>query len=101
MQTVDAVVASKLLALLRQKELCVDQLGVAPVGKYACRLPRLSPDASSEKEIPPLIQSYILAGAKFYGEPALDAEFHCFDFFMMLKTAEMSRLFKRRYLLEG
>jgi len=99
--TVDAVVASKLLALLRSKDLCVDELGVRPVGKYFCKLPRLEPDAGSEKEIPPLIQSYILAGAKFYGEPALDADFHCFDFFMMLKTDEMSRLFKRRYMMEG
>jgi putative hemolysin len=54
-------------------------------------------DAGPAEEIPALIQSYILAGAKFYGEPALDEEFGCFDFFMMLKVSEMSRLFRRRY----
>jgi putative hemolysin len=98
--TVDAVVASRLLALLRSKGLAVDELGVKPTEKYQCILPRVQADESMEKEIPALIQSYILAGAKFYGEPALDVDFHCFDFFMMLKISEMSRLFRRRYKLD-
>ncbi len=99
-QTVDAVVASRLLALLRDKELAIDGLGVRPTEKYQCKLPRVAADESLQKEIPSLIQSYILAGAKFYGEPALDVDFHCFDFFMMLKVSEMSRLFRRRYKLD-
>jgi putative hemolysin len=98
--TVDAVVASRLLALLRHKGLALDELYVEPTEAYQCRLPRVAADESLEKEIPPLIQSYILAGAKFYGEPALDVDFHCFDFFMMLKVSEMSRLFRRRYKLD-
>lgn len=98
--TVDAVVASRLLALLRAKGLAVDELDVKPTEKYRCILPRVQPDENMEKEIPALIQSYILAGAKFYGEPALDVDFHCFDFFMMLKISEMSRLFRRRYKLD-
>ncbi|HEY8278725.1 MAG TPA: GNAT family N-acyltransferase [Bdellovibrionota bacterium] len=99
-QTVDAVVASRLLALLRDKELVVEGLGVHPTEAYQCKLPRVAADESLQKEIPALIQSYILAGAKFYGEPALDVDFHCFDFFMMLKVSEMSRLFRRRYKLD-
>ncbi|MGZ3653313.1 MAG: GNAT family N-acetyltransferase [Bdellovibrionota bacterium] len=98
--TVDAVMASRLLALLRHKGLAVDGLDVRPTEPYQCKLPRVAADESLEKEIPGLIQSYILAGAKFYGEPALDVDFHCFDFFMMLKVSEMSRLFRRRYKLE-
>jgi putative hemolysin len=98
--TVDAVVASRLLALLRHKGLAVDDLGVEPTEKYHCRLPRVAADESMEKELPGLIQSYILAGAKFYGEPALDVDFHCFDFFMMLRVSEMSKLFRRRYKLD-
>ena len=98
--TVDAVIASRLLALLRHKGLAVDGLGVRPTEAYLCQLPRVAADESLEKDIPGLIQSYILAGAKFYGEPALDVDFHCFDFFMMLKVSEMSRLFRRRYKLD-
>jgi len=98
--TVDAVVASRLLALLRAKGLAIDELDVRPTEKYRCILPRVQADSDMEKEIPALIQSYILAGAKFYGEPALDVDFHCFDFFMMLRISEMSRLFRRRYKLD-
>lgn len=98
--TVDAVMASRLLALLRHKGLAVDELDVEPTEAYQCKLPRVAAQESMEKELPGLIQSYILAGAKFYGEPALDVDFHCFDFFMMLKVSEMSRLFRRRYKLD-
>ncbi|WP_305808551.1 GNAT family N-acetyltransferase, partial [Staphylococcus epidermidis] len=55
--TVDAVVASRLLALLREKEVAVDALGVEPTEKYQCRLPRVLADEEMEKEIPGLIQS--------------------------------------------
>lgn len=98
--TVDAVVASRLLALLREKELARDEHDVEPIGAFQCKLPRVAPDGDMEKQIPALIQSYILAGAKFYGEPALDVDFHCFDFFMMVKVSEMSNLFRRRYKLD-
>jgi len=74
--TVDAVIASRLLALLREKELALDEFDVEPTEAYQCKLPRVAADESMEKEIPALIQSYILAGAKFYGEPALDVDFH-------------------------
>jgi putative hemolysin len=98
--TVDAVVAAQLLSYLRAKELAIDGLGVRPTERFQCKLPRVPVDENVEKEIPGLIQSYILAGAKFFGEPALDVDFHCFDFFMMLKVSEMSRLFRRRYKLD-
>lgn len=99
-QTVDPTQASRILGYLRSKDLAVDELGVAPTENYRSEILDVAPDETIEKEIPPLIQSYILAGAKFHGEPALDLEFQCYDFFMMLKTDEMSRLFKRRYKIE-
>lgn len=99
-QTVDPVVAGRLMGHLREKGSAIEGFGVHPTAKYACRLPTIPPCDSAEDEIPGLIQSYILAGAKFYGEPALDEEFQCFDFFMMVKISEMSRLFKRRYKLD-
>jgi putative hemolysin len=103
-QTTDAVIASRLLALLRHKGLSLEGnegLGVHPTEEYRCLLPRVAVEEGSEKDIPGLVQSYILAGAKFYGEPALDVDFKCFDFFMMLKTSEMSKLFRRRYKLDS
>lgn len=99
-QTVDTAVASRLLQYLRGKNLATDEFGIHPTKKYSCELPELAATSDTEKELPALIQSYILAGAKFHGPPALDIDFQCFDFFMILKIEEMSRLFKRRYRLD-
>jgi putative hemolysin len=96
--TVDPQEAARLLAYLQSKELSVNDYNVKPTDKYFTLLPEAT--AEKEMELPALIQSYILAGAKFYGPPALDKDFACFDFFMMLKVDEMSRLFRRRYRLE-
>ncbi|MCF8059554.1 MAG: GNAT family N-acetyltransferase [Bacteriovoracaceae bacterium] len=47
--------------------------------------------------IPPLLRSYFTAGAKVYGEPALDREFNCIDFLTILDMENLSPSFKRRY----
>jgi putative hemolysin len=99
-QTTDPVQASKLLAYLRSQNLSTEELGVRPTEKYRSKLPNVEVSENASKEIPALVQSYILAGAKFHGEPALDRDFGCYDFFMMLKVDEMSRLFRRRYKLD-
>jgi len=48
-------------------------------------------------EIPSLLQSYFSAGAKVYGEPALDREFHCVDYLTILRLSELKSNFERRY----
>ena len=96
-QTTDPAAASRLLAQLDARGLCRSGQ-VRPTPDYRSEL--LPVDTAVTEEIPALIQSYILAGAKFYGEPALDREFSCYDFFMMLKLDEMSRGFRRRYRLD-
>lgn len=99
-QTTDPVQASKLLAYLRAEGLSTEELGVRPTEKYRSDIARVEVSENAAKEIPALVQSYILAGAKFHGEPALDRDFGCYDFFMMLKVDEMSRLFRRRYKID-
>lgn len=100
-QTVDPLEASRLLAYLKAENLYSDELGVVPTEPYRSELVENPPVAAGEKqEVPALVQSYILAGAKFHGAPALDRDFQCYDFFMMLKVDEMSRLFRRRYKLD-
>lgn len=86
-------------------------LGVHPIKNF--RLPGLAnrllkgvPEARAltpeEKEkiqsvIPPLLEMYLLAGAKIHGLPALDRDFSCVDFFTILETSKLSELFLRRY----
>ena len=49
------------------------------------------------QKIPPLLTSYLKAGAKVFAEPALDAEFSCIDFLTVFEPNQMSEFFGRRY----
>jgi putative hemolysin len=99
-QTTDLMEAARLTSYLRAEGLLSDEFNVQPTSNYLVDLPAVSDPALDPKSLPALIQSYVLANAKFYGPPALDKDFQCFDFFMMLKVDEMSKLFRRRYMGE-
>lgn len=47
--------------------------------------------------IPPLLNSYLRAGAKVCGVPALDVSFECIDFLTVLKMKQLTRTFDRKY----
>ncbi|MGE3263002.1 MAG: GNAT family N-acetyltransferase [Bacteriovoracia bacterium] len=100
-QTTDLLEASSLLSDLRERGLSSSEYGVRPTPEYRSELFEVGSREGTKMELPPLIQSYILAGTKFYGEPALDRDFGCYDFFMMLKVDEMSKLFRRRYKMDA
>lgn len=51
----------------------------------------------SRAMIPPLLNSYLRAGAKVCGLPALDESFQCVDFLTVLKMSDLSALFERKY----
>lgn len=57
---------------------------------------RYNPEAVREM-IPTLMHSYLKAGSKLCGEPAVDLEFGCIDFLTLLKTDEMTALFQRKF----
>ncbi len=54
-------------------------------------------EAAIEKMIPALFQSYIKMGFKAYGEPALDRDFNCIDFLIMIRLDQLEGSYKRRY----
>jgi putative hemolysin len=99
-QTTDLLEASQLLTELRERGLSSAEYNVHPTPEYRSALFAVNGMPGKKTELPGLIQSYILAGTKFYGEPALDRDFECYDFFMMLKMEELSRLFRRRYKVD-
>jgi len=47
--------------------------------------------------IPPLLRSYINAGAKICGAPAIDRDFGCIDFMTILDLDEISQTYRKRY----
>ncbi|MCB0407265.1 MAG: GNAT family N-acetyltransferase [Bdellovibrionales bacterium] len=50
-----------------------------------------------ESSIPPLLRSYISAGAKVLGGPAFDDQFQCSDVFTVIDLANMNEKYRRRY----
>lgn len=54
-------------------------------------------EATVSELIPALFASYIKMGFKAYGEPALDRDFHCIDFLIMIRLDELEGSYKRRY----
>jgi putative hemolysin len=51
--------------------------------------------------LPPLLLSYINAGAKVIGKPAFDQDFNCLDFLTILKLQDLRSSFKKRYFKNG
>jgi putative hemolysin len=56
------------------------------------------PLAESREWVPPLLRSYLHAGAKVYGWPAYDREFSCVDVLTILDLSKLNKKFQARYL---
>lgn len=50
-----------------------------------------------EELIPPLLKSYLKAGAKVCGEPALDRKFRCADFLTVLDIELLNASYEKKY----
>jgi putative hemolysin len=55
-------------------------------------------DVRQKRELlPPLLRSYLHAGAKVYGQPALDWDFQCTDLFTVLDWSQLNKRFQSRF----
>jgi putative hemolysin len=54
-------------------------------------------EAAAKLMVPPLLNSYLRAGAKVAPSPALDRDFRCIDFFTVLNMEDLTRSFERKY----
>ena len=51
----------------------------------------------AEKIVPPLLKSYIKAGAVICGEPAYDSDFQCMDFSTLLDTEFINDNYSKKF----
>lgn len=100
--TMDPSEVSRAYTLLKKSYLAPERFRVVPEGKR--RVPNLNDhvalDGRERKvffKLPTLIRSYLKIGARVCGEPALDLEFGCVDFFMLLEVARISDAYLRRF----
>jgi putative hemolysin len=81
--------ADRLRGLLERAGHVCSSHGIRPLPSY--QLPHEENggvEVSGELEVPPLLMSYLKAGAKVCGEPALDREFACLDFFGYIRNSQ-------------
>lgn len=89
---------------MKEEDLISDEFNIEPIGKYRIEnLDDIEADPSLDprtikKQIPSLLRSYMNAGAKIYGNPALDKEFRCIDFLTIIDLENLNPMFKKRYL---
>lgn len=97
-----AELVRKLIHHLAEQSHLRHEYGVKPTSDY--EHPDIHTVDSAEMSVqqvkrmmPPLLRSYLQAGAKVHGMPAWDLEFECFDFFTVLDMREIDRRFFERY----
>lgn len=57
-----------------------------------------TPQPQSTAKLPPLLTTYLAAGAKIHGEPAYDHAFKCIDYMTILDLNQIEARFHKRFL---
>lgn len=107
-KTTDPLTIGLVTQYFQKKGLLSDALKVEPTKKYRVKSLRKALDyiekhpyeydeKAVEKMIPALVHAYIKMGVKTYGWPAIDREFKCIDFLIVLKVKELEGSYRRRY----
>lgn len=105
-KSINSASISGLYRRLHDEEYWSDDYFVRPVPDYrfpdfpAVAAPVLSV-ADRRELVPPLLRSYLHAGAKVYGWPALDRDFACTDLLTILDWGRLNPKFKSRYSIRG
>lgn len=100
--TVSETMSEALVKAMTKNQMTSNLFNIHPIGKYKMDLTKVrGADVFEEKfvlsQIPPLLRSYMSAGAKVYGAPARDLEFQCIDFFTILNLEEINSSYDKRY----
>lgn len=100
--TVSPVMAKAFVKVMTSQQMISEQFVIRPRAKYKMNLSRIKgEDVFEEKfvigQIPSLLRSYLNAGAKVFGKPALDKDFQCIDFLTILNLKEANSSYEKRY----
>ncbi len=104
--TTNVLEISLIYKYIKDLHLSQDELKVFPkskfklesLGTYIDAFEKFNTKAESIEEIiPPLLKTYLKAGSKICGEPALDRKFKCADFLTVLDSESMNQKFEKRY----
>lgn len=97
--TMDGREIARITASLAKQRSQLEGFTILPREKYFRRNGLHIVNQVKVETIPSLLQVYLKAGAKVSLHPAWDYNFHCVDFFTLLRVADMKSQFKSRYQL--
>ena len=99
--TTSPAVACQLIEYFKNRNEYLEDFDIKPIGKYNMNLESVEFEAEEEavmkKTVPSLLRSYLTAGAKIYGHPALDKDFACIDFFNIIDLDDLNPSYRKRY----
>lgn len=100
--TVSPVMAKAIFKTMKANSMTSEEFSIRPTSKYRMSFSGITgEDFFEEKfimsQIPSLLRSYINAGAKVFGKPALDKDFQCIDFLTILNLKELNSSYEKRY----
>ena len=99
--TVDPGVTKAFSHYFKENDFLSEEYDVKTLPKYFFDLektPLCSMDEEEiKKSIPPLLRSYLTAGAKVHGPAALDRDFECIDYLTIIQMKKLAPLYKKRY----
>lgn len=99
-QTTDPAIVNRLRAYFRENGYSLLDMNLPVQSNH-----RFSPDEHTSEEhrqspvgplIPPLLMSYLKAGARVHPEPAYDRDFRCVDFLTVLDLNELNAAYQKR-----
>lgn len=101
-KTESPALVSRLFRTLQDQGSWMDAYSIRPTFDYVLDGFNNSPSqplsANEKREtIPPLLRSYLHAGAMVYGHPALDVDFACVDLLTILDWKNLNKRFRSRF----
>jgi len=95
--TMDGRAVAQVVSWLANQQATLDRYTILPREEYVRRNGLHLINQAKVEKLPSLLQAYLKAGAKVSLHPAWDYEFHCVDFFTVLKVEEMKSSFQSKY----
>lgn len=104
-QSLDLEQIVHIYRFMEQEGVLSDEFDIQPLDDYhlvsmkGLRTSQIDSGSSVDMTlIPPLLLSYIKAGARVFGAPAVDLKFGCIDFFTVLDFEHLSQSYLKKYV---
>lgn len=95
----DSEQINALMSYMVQGNMTSNEYNIRPTPSFGIKDLTLSnvENEEAKKLLPPLLRSYLQAGSKVHGTPALDQDFQCIDLLTILDLRQVQGSYARRY----